>query len=366
MSDPDALGAVLNGPGEPVTIEKIAVEPPGPRDVRVRLAASGVCHTDLHVKNHRGLGLEFPILLGHEGAGHIEAVGKAVTALAPGDPVVIAWRAPCGSCSACLRGEHRRCKTDLVPSGRVRRASDGALLSPVLSTGTLATHTIVPATAAVKIPAEIPLSRACLIGCAVSTGVGAALNLSPAVWQGASVAVIGCGAIGLSIIQGARLARAARIFAVDIRRPKLTWAERFGATDLVDAGSEDPVARVRELTGGEGVDFAFEAVGTPECVDSALRMICYGGVATHAGVAAPGTPLEIDLGDFGWENRMLRACDGGETLPAKDFPKLVDLYLRGELDLDSMVTREIALEEVEDAFRAMEAGEVIRSVVLFD
>jgi len=362
----DALGAVLSAPGEPVEVVAIELEEPGPQDVLVRIGASGVCHTDLHVKNLGGMGLEFPILLGHEGAGVIEAIGQEVRDLEPGDRVVLGNRVPCGHCSACLRGEVRRCKTDPPPSGRMRRASDGAPLSQVLPAGTLATHTIVPAAVAVKIPDAIPLSSACLIGCGVSTGVGAALNLSPPVWEGASVAVIGCGAVGLSIVQGARLARAERIVAVDVRSEKLAWAERFGATDLVDAGREDAVARVRELTGGAGVDFAFEAVGLPDCVDSALGMLCYGGVATHAGVADRGTDLRIDLGEFGWENRTLRACDGGETLPRVDFPMLAALYLEGSLNLDDMVTRQIGLDEVEDAFLAMGAGEVIRSVVVFD
>lgn len=362
----DVLAAVLSAPGQPVEVVAIELEEPGPQDVLVRIGASGVCHTDLHVKDLAGMGREFPILLGHEGAGVVEAVGREVKHLSPGDRVVLGNRVPCGHCTACLRGEIRRCKTDPPPAGRMRRASDGAPLSQVLPAGTLATHTVVPAAVAVKIPDGIPFASACLIGCAVSTGVGAVMNLSPHVWEGASVAVIGCGAVGLSILQGARLVRAERIVAVDLRPEKLAWAERFGATDLVDASREDPVARVREITGGAGVDFAFEAVGTPSCVDSALRMLCYGGVATHAGVAGRDTELRVDLNALGWENRTLRACDGGETHPPVDFPMLAGLYLDGSLNLDDMVTREIGLNDVEDAFRAMASGEVIRSVVVFD
>ncbi len=362
----DARGVLLNAPGEPARVEALTLDPLGPDDLLVRIVASGVCHTDLHLRNLEGMGLGYPILLGHEGAGVVEAAGEGVNSLQPGDHVVLGNRVPCGSCSACRRGEARRCKSDPPQSGRMHRTSDGASLSQALPAGTLATRTVVPASIAVKIPEDVPLSRACLIGCAVSTGVGAALNLEPTVWEGASVAVIGCGAVGLSIMQGARLAKAARIIAVDLLPPKLAWAETFGATDVVDSRREDAVARVRELSGGAGVDFAFEAVGTPGCVDQALRMVCYGGVATHAGVADRGTALALDLGDFGWENRTLRACDGGETLPQVDFPELVQHYLQGSLNLDDMVTREIGLEDVEDAFRAMEAGEVIRSVVVLD
>src|SRR5436190_16466401 len=222
------LGAIVAGPGTDVPTEPLVVDPPGPGEVSVRMAASGVCHTDLHVKATGGWGMPFPILLGHEGAGHVEEVGPGVRGLEPGDPVVLSWLAPCGTCPACSRGDPRRCSSPLRAGHRVRRAADGATLTPVLRCGTFATRTVVHAADAVKIPPELPLERACLLGCAVTTGVGAVLHTTP-VWEGATVAVIGCGAVGLSAVQGARLAGAGRIAAVDIQTSKLEVAGRVGA-----------------------------------------------------------------------------------------------------------------------------------------
>jgi S-(hydroxymethyl)mycothiol dehydrogenase len=365
----EGLAAILTAPGEPVTVEAITLDPPGPNEVQVRLAASGVCHTDLHIKNTGGMGMAYPILLGHEGAGYIEAVGEGVTHLAPGDPVVIAYRAPCEQCPACRRGDPRRCWVALRPKQRLHRQRDGALLSQVLRCGTFATSTIVHAKAAIKMPPEMPLDKACLIACGVVTGVGAALNTSP-VWAGARVAVIGCGGVGLSVIQGARLAHARQIIGVDLSPTKLAWARDFGATDVVNASEGDPVARVRELAGGEGVDFAYEAVGLPQCIDQAVRMLAYAGTATHIGLPAPGANVTLDLSDFDtgfyWNKASLRVCHCGDALPSHDFPLLAQLYLQGKLDLDRMVTRTIGLHDVEDAFHLMESGDVIRSVMLFE
>lgn len=364
----EARGALLNAPGEPLSVDEIELEPPGPGEVQVRLAASGVCHTDLHVKETGGWGMPLPVLLGHEGAGYVEEVGEGVTDLVPGDPVVLAWRAPCGRCPACLRGEPRRCRSPLRAKRRLRRKRDGALVSQALLCGTFATRTIVHGKAAVKMPHELRLEKACLIGCAVATGVGAVLHTSPA-WPASRVAVIGCGGVGLSVVQGARLAGAAQIIAVDVTPTKLEWARSFGATDAVHAGEQDPVAAVRELTGGDGVDFAYEAVGRPDCLEQAVRMLAHGGTATLIGVPKPGARVTLDLADAElglFPNRAsLRVSHGGDHLPAEDFPVLARLYLEGKLDLDRMVTREIGLEEVEDAFREMEHGNVIRSVIRF-
>ena len=228
MSLREGLAVVLNEAGQPAVLEEITLDPPGPNEVQVKLVASGVCHTDLHVKNMSGMGMTFPILLGHEGAGIVEEVGEGVTHLAPGDPVVIAYRAPCEHCPACLRGDPRRCWAALRPKQRLHRKRDGALLSQVLRCGTFATRTIVHAKAAIKMPAEMPLEKACLIACGVVTGVGAAFNTSP-VWRGATVAVIGCGGVGLSVIQGAQLCHAKQIIGVDLSDTKLQWAKDFGA-----------------------------------------------------------------------------------------------------------------------------------------
>ncbi len=364
----EGRAAILVEPGAPAVVEDVYLDSPGPMEVLVRLVASGVCHTDLHVKNMQGMGMNFPILLGHEGAGIVEQVGEGVKDLAPGDPVVIAYRAPCGSCPACSRGDLRRCWAALRPGLRIHRKADDALLSQVLRCGTFSNYTVVHSKAAIKMPAEMPLDKACLIACGVVTGVGAVMNTSP-MWPGARVAVIGCGGVGLSVIQGARLAHAKQIIGVDLSPTKLEWAKRFGATDVVDAREGDPVARVRELANGEGVDFAYEAVGLPQCIDQAVRMLAYAGTATHIGLPDTGASVTLDLADmdtgFYWNKAALRVCHAGDTLPSYDFPLLAQLYLQGKLDLDGMVTRTITLDEVEDAFHMMETGDVIRSVILF-
>ena len=279
----EGRAAVLNQPNSPVEVIDIIVDDPGPNEVRVKLVASGVCHTDLHVKNMGGLGMAFPILLGHEGAGIIESVGEGVTTLKPGDPVVIAYRAPCETCPACLRGDPRRCWMALRPKQRIHRKSDGALLTQVLRCGTFSTYTVVHAKAAIKMPAEMPLDKASLIACGVITGVGAALNTAP-VFPGANVAVFGCGGVGISVIQGARLAHAKRIIAVDLSDTKLKWAKDFGATDVVNASHGDAVAKVREIADGNGVDFAYEAVGIPKTIEQAIASLAYAGTAVHIGL----------------------------------------------------------------------------------
>lgn len=362
----EGRACILNGPGEEAVIEEIVIDDPGPGEVLVKLVASGVCHTDLHVKAMGGMGMAFPILLGHEGAGIVEQVGEGVTHLQPGDPVVIAYRAPCEQCPACRRGDPRRCWMALRPKQRLRRKRDGALLSQVLRCGTFSTYTVVHGKAAIKMPPDMPLDRACLIACGVVTGVGATMNTAP-VWPGARVAVVGCGGVGLSVIQGARLAHAKQIIAVDLAPTKLEWARQFGATDVVDGSKADAVQEVRKLAGGEGVDFAFEAVGLPSCIDQAVRMLAYAGTAIHIGLPGPDATVTLNLGDMDtgvyWNKAKICVCHAGDTLPSKDFPLLAQLYLQGELDLDRMITRRITLNDVEAAFHEMEHGAVIRSVI---
>jgi len=364
-----ARAALLNAPGEDVSVEEITLDDPGPDEVVVRIAASGVCHTDLHVKRSGGWGLPFPILLGHEGAGVIEEVGANVADVAVGDCVVIAWRAPCGSCPHCLRGDARRCERHRRAKWRMHRASDGATLAPTLRTGTFTERTIVHGAQVVTLPDGIPMEAACLLACGVSTGAGAPLYTTP-VWPGATVAVIGCGGVGLSVVAGARIAGAQRIIAVDIAPSKLEWAKQFGATDVVDASAGDAVAAVRELTGGRGVDFAFEATGRPEPVEQMVLMLGFGSIATMVGVQGEGATAHLDLGDPSlglFENKVtIRVSHGGDTIPRWDFPQLARYYLDGRLDLDAMVTKRIGIQDVEAAFEDMRAGTVIRSVVVFD
>ena len=367
----EAQAAVLNDAGRDVELEDLTVDDPGPGEVLIKLAASGVCHTDLTVKNLNGNGMAFPIVLGHEGAGHIEAVGEGVTGLEVGDPVVIAYRAPCEQCPACRRGDPRHCYQALRAKPRLKRKRDGAVCSQVLRCGTFATRTVVHAKAAIKMPNSMPLDKACLIACGVVTGVGAAMNTSP-VWPGARVAVIGCGGVGLSVVQGAKLQHARQIIAVDVNAGKLEQAKRFGATHLVNAADGDPVAQVRALTedGWDGgVEFAFEATGIPKCTEQAVKMLSYNGTATTIGFPAAEDSVTLNLGDMAtgvyWNKAALHVCHCGDALPSYDFPLLAQLYLDGQLKLDEMVTQKIGLGDVNEAFHAMHDGNVIRSVIVF-
>lgn len=359
------VGVLLNAPGEDARIEELEVEGPGPGEVQVRLEATGVCHTDLHVKQSGGWGMPYPILLGHEGAGVVEAVGEGVEHPAVGERVVLAWRAPCGRCAPCRRGEPRRCRTPLRAKRRLRRKSDDAVVTQTLLCGTFATRTIVHAGAAIPVPRELPVEQACLLGCAVATGVGAVLHTSPA-WPGSVVAVIGCGGVGLAAVQGARLAQAGRIVAIDVARQKLDRALELGATEVVDAAQEDAVDAVRRLTEGEGVDFAYDAVGRGSTLEQAVRMLALGGTATLIGVARDDETATFALGGEAGlflRRATVRVSHGGDHLPAEDIPALARYALEGKLDLAAMVSRTIGLDEVEQAFDDLIAGRVIRSIV---
>ncbi|MFI5385182.1 MAG: alcohol dehydrogenase catalytic domain-containing protein [Fimbriimonadales bacterium] len=366
----EGRACILEEPGQPAVVRDITIDSPGPGEVLIRIVASGVCHTDLTVKNLHGNGMKFPIVLGHEGAGIVEEVGDGVKNLQKGDPVVIAYRAPCEQCPACLRGDPRHCYAALRPGPRVHRKSDGAVCSQVLRCGTFATHTVVHSKAAIKMPSNMPLDRACLIACGVITGVGATMNTT-CVWPGARVAVIGCGGVGLSVIQGAKLQHARMIIAVDVNPVKLQWARDFGATHTVDARKVDAVTEVRRLTDDGwdgGVEFAYEATGVPVCTEQAVKMLSYGGTATTIGFPAAADAVNLNLGDMAtgvyWNKAALHVCHAGDCLASYDFPLLANLYLNGQLELDKMITRKIKLDDVEDAFHEMETGNVIRSVIM--
>jgi Zn-dependent alcohol dehydrogenase len=353
-------GLVYAEPGADPAIEEIELDPPGANEVRIRVEACGVCHTDLHVVETGGWGMSFPILLGHEGAGVVEEVGAEVTTVAPGDHVVIAWRAPCGdSCPACLRGDPRRCSNNLRGRRRAHRVGDGSLLTPVLRCGTFAEQAIVHEACAVKVPDELPVEQACLLACGFSTGAGAALWATP-VRAGASVAVIGCGGVGLAVVQGARLAGADRIVAVDVVPEKLQIAGELGATDLVEA--EDSVARVRGLTGG--VDYAFSAIGAASGLVDAVRMCAYGGTATLVGIPPPRRTLDVDLErDLFHPKVAIAVTHGGDTIPQEDFPFLARAALDGRIDLDRFVTKTVSLDEAAAALEELRAPTGVRTVV---
>jgi Zn-dependent alcohol dehydrogenase len=336
-------GVVLSAPAT-VALEEIELDPPGAGEVLVRIEATGVCHTDLHVIEQDGWGHPLPVLLGHEGAGTVEAVGEGVDTVAPGDRVVIGWKTACGECVYCERGEPRQCKRPPSPGPRLHRA-DGTVLTPVLRSGTFVTRTVVPSVAAVPVPRELPVEQACLIGCAVATGVMSVLETAR-VWEGARVAVIGCGAVGLSVIQGARIAGASQIRAIDLDERKLEQALRFGATHT-----------------GEGpVDFAFDVVGRGSTFELALKLLGGGGTAVLIGISPAGERATVDLPDFFARRSRVLVSHGGDHLPQEDFPRLARYALDGELDLASMVSKLISLEEVPSAFDDMRDGSVIRSV----
>ena len=357
-----ARGAIAREPGRPATIEEFTIDPPGPGEALVRLLASGVCHTDLSAKNGVFGTDAFPFLLGHEGSGVVERVGAGVTNIAPGDHVILAWRAPCGACRFCLAGRPHLCAASLNAEKRMRTL-DGVTLTPILGIGTFCTHTLVHAKQCVPYDAALPPEQMSLIGCGVMTGVGAALYTA-GVRPGSSVAVLGCGGVGDSVIMGAKLAGATTIIAVDLDPRKLEWAIGFGATHTVNARDGDPVVRIKELTGGFGVDYSFEAVGRPETTSQAIFCRDLAGVCVIIGVGGPQSKLEnLPLGAFFDLGGSLRVSWYGDCLPTRDFPLLAEWYRQGRLDLDGVVTRIIALEEAEEGFHAMERGETLRSVI---
>jgi len=357
-------GVVYAEPDAAPAVEELTVDPPGPREVLVRVLACGLCHSDLHVVETKGWGTRFPILLGHEGAGVIEEIGGEVTSVAPGDRVVIAWRAPCGDCPHCRRGDPRRCSSQLRAKRRLHRAADGALLTPVLRCGTYADHAVVHEACAVKVSEELPVEQAALLACGFSTGAGAALWATP-VREGSSVAVIGCGGVGLAVVQGALLRGAGRIFAVDVAAEKLEHALALGATDVVDAGAGDPVEAVRKLAGGRGVEFAFSAIGAPAGLVQAIRMCAYAGTATLVGMPVPGAKLDADLYvDVFGPKVTVAVTHGGDTIPQEDFPFLTRAALEGRIDLARFVTSTISLDEVPERLPRIGRDGGIRTVAV--
>jgi S-(hydroxymethyl)mycothiol dehydrogenase len=356
-------GVIAPGKDEPVRIETVVIPDPGPGEAVVRIEACGVCHTDLHYKQG-GISDDFPFLLGHEAAGVVESVGEGTDpgVLAPGDFVVLNWRAVCGVCRACKRGRPWYCFDTHNATQSMTLEKDGTPLSPALGIGAFAEKTLVAVGQCTKVDPEASPSVAGLLGCGVMAGIGAAINTG-AVGRGDSVAVIGCGGVGDAAVAGARLAGAARVIAVDIDDRKLALARDLGATHTVNSASTDPVAAVRELTGGFGADVVIEAVGRPETYKQAFYARDLAGTVVLVGVPTPEMRLELPLLDVFARGGSLKSSWYGDCLPSRDFPMLIDLYQQGRLDLEKFVTERIGLDEVEKAFARMREGDVLRSVV---
>jgi S-(hydroxymethyl)mycothiol dehydrogenase len=352
---------VARSKGAPVSLETIVVPDPGPGEALVRIEACGVCHTDLHYREG-GISDDFPFLLGHEAAGVVESVGEGVTDVAPGDFVILNWRAVCGQCRACLRGRPWYCFSTHNAKQKMTLA-DGTELSPALGIGAFAEKTLVAAGQCTKVDRAASAAAAGLLGCGVMAGLGAAINTG-AVGRGDSVAVIGCGGVGDAAIVGSNLAGAAKIIAVDIDDRKLATAKKLGATHTVNSRETDAVDAVRRLTGGFGADVVIDAVGRPETYRQAFYARDLAGTVVLVGVPTPEMKLELPLLDVFGRGGSLKSSWYGDCLPSRDFPMLIDLYLQGRLDLDAFVTETIALDEVEKAFERMHHGDVLRSVVV--
>jgi S-(hydroxymethyl)mycothiol dehydrogenase len=353
-------GVIARGKGEPVEVATVLVPDPGPGEALVAVQACGVCHTDLHY-SEGGIGDDFPYLLGHEAAGVVEAVGDGVTGVAPGDFVILNWRAVCGQCRACQRGRPWYCFATHNATQKMT-LEDGTVLSPALGIGAFVDKTLVAAGQCTKVDPAVPPEVAGLLGCGVMAGLGAAINTAP-VTRGDSVAVIGCGGVGNAAILGARLAGARTVIGVDIDPRKLEWARQFGANHVINSRETDPVERIRELTGGNGADVVIEAIGRPETYLQAFYARDLAGTVVLVGVPTPDMRLEVPLLDFFGRGGALKSSWYGDCLPERDFPMLTDLYLQGRLPLEKFVSETIALDQVEPAFAKMERGEVLRSVV---
>jgi len=361
--------AILYETKQPLRVEEVELDGPGHGEVLVRVAAAGVCHSDYHFMNG-DLPITLPCVIGHEGAGVVEEVGSNVSAVAPGDHVVMLFRAACGRCEFCQRGRPALCAMAglLRNSGRMldgtsRLHRAGTDLHHFLGVSCFAERTVLPEQGIVKIKPEVPLEVAALMGCAVMTGIGAVMNTAE-VQPGASVLVIGAGGVGLNVVIGAALVGANQIIVADLLDSKLEMAHSFGATHLINAGEEDVVSAVRALTGGEGVDYAFEVIGNPKTMAMAYQSVRRGGTAVAVGIPPLGSEMTINAGELVYQEKTLKGSYYGTARPHADMPRLLDLYLAGRLPLDKLVSRTYPLDKVNEAYAALLAGEVARSILL--
>lgn len=364
-----AKAAVLYEVGTPLRLEEVEVLPPQRGEVQVRMYAGGVCHSDLHVMKGDLL-MPLPIILGHEGSGSVECIGEGVTSVQPGDHVIPIWRVSCGSCEYCTGGRPALCDvgtqmrvTGLMPDGTTRFRVHTTPIRHFAGVSTFAQLSTMPEAAVLKIPPDFPLDKAALLGCGVITGVGAVINAAK-VRMGSSVAVFGCGGIGLNAVQGARIVGALTIIAVDVTPQKLAYAQHMGATHLVNAAQDDPVAAIKELTGGRGVEYAFEAIGLPKTIEQAYAATRKRGTCVVIGLTRADTPVRINANELVYAEKTLMGSLYGSSRPKIDILNLIEMYQAGKLQVDELLTRTYPLEEINTAYAALEAGEVARSLVL--
>ena len=357
--------AVLREVDRPLEVEDVELDAPGPREVIVRTGATGVCHSDLHYVEGKYF-MEMPAVLGHEAAGTVEAVGEHVSYVSPGDRVIMCLSVFCGLCEWCLSGRPNLCTRTAVvrgPDEASRLRQGDTPLTQMANLGSFAERMLIHENSVVKVGPEVPFEQLALIGCGVTTGVGAVLNTAK-VEPGSTVAVIGCGGVGLSCVQGARLAGALRIIAIDAVETKLAMALEFGATDVVDASGGGAVQKVLDLT-GDGVDYSFEAIGTKGTTEQSFEMLRPGGTATIIGMIPEGTKIELDGSSF-LRERKIQGSSMGSNRFRIDMPRYIEFYLQGRLKLDEMVTQRLNLDQINKAFDDMREGHVARSVIVFD
>lgn len=360
--------AVLYAPGQPLVIEDLRLDAPKAGEVKVQVAANGACHSDLHVMTG-DMRMPLPMVLGHEGAGIVAEVGAGVATVKEGDHVVLSFSPVCGTCDYCTQGRPALCErkprqAGVLLDGTTRLHHNGQDVYHFTFTASFAEQTVVPESCVIKIRDDIPLDRACFVGCGVMTGVGAAVNTAR-VQPGSSAAVIGCGGVGLNVIQGAAIAGARQIIAIDLLDNKLAFAKVFGATHVVNPGQDDPWSAVLDLTNGRGVDFAFEVISTPKTIELAFKITAPGGVCTIVGVCPDGTRISLNPNVFVGMEKTLKGSFYGSTRPRVDMPHLLDMYMSGKLKIDELVSRTFALEQVNEAYELLKQGEVARSVITF-
>jgi S-(hydroxymethyl)glutathione dehydrogenase/alcohol dehydrogenase len=360
--------SVLFEQGKPLQIEELELEAPREGEVLVRMVASGVCHSCLHAADGSWKGVPVPIVLGDEGSGVVEAVGTGVRELRPGDHVILSWTPTCGRCHYCVIGRPNLCERrqpgrGLLPDGTTRMTLRGRRVHHYGHVATYASSTVVAESCAIRIDPDMPLDRAALIGCSVMTGVGAVINTA-VVPAGASMAVFGVGGVGLNVVQGGAMVAAHPIIAVDVKAAKLDQARALGATHAIDGSREDPVAGIRAIT-GRGADYTFVAVGDVRAMTQACEALAPGGTCVLIGVPATGATVPLDPRPLVTGERVVRGCSYGSARTREDLPRLVALYRAGRLRIDELITRRYALEEANEAFRALADGELARGLIVF-